>query len=129
MGINTGPIGILDDEPQMRTALVRLLASHDLATITYAHGEDLLESVASGHPPLSCLLLDMHMGGLAGFEILEALAAARSPLPVIVITGHDEPANTQRIRDLGAIAYLQKPLDESVLLAAIHRARTGGSPR
>jgi len=113
-------VAVLDDEPQMRTALTRLLRTHGLQVEAYGTGEELLASLANHSP--SCLLLDLHMPGLTGFDVLEALAAAKRTLPVIVLTGHDKAGNQERVSALGAVAYLLKPLDESALLAAILKA-------
>jgi FixJ family two-component response regulator len=110
-------IGVLDDEPQFCKALGRLLKTHGFEVVTFALGEDLLATCASRSP--DCLLLDLHMPGLSGFQVLERLAALHVPTPVVVITGHDEPGNAERARALGAQEYLLKPINESRLLAAI----------
>ena len=110
-------IGVLDDEPQFCKALGRLLKTHGFEVVTFALGEDLLAACASRSP--DCLLLDLHMPGLNGFQVLERLAAQHVPMPVVVITGHDQPGNAERVRALGAVEYLLKPLNESQLLAAI----------
>jgi DNA-binding response OmpR family regulator len=67
-----------------------------------------------------CLLLDLHMPSPNGFEVLERLATR--PVPVIVITGHDQPENARRVRDLGAFDYFLKPVNDHQLLAAIRAA-------
>jgi FixJ family two-component response regulator len=113
-------LAVLDDETQMRKALCRLLRSHGFEVETYALGEDLIAAVADDE--LDCLVLDLHMPGMNGFDVLKALDARERKLPVIVITGHDEPQNAGRVRALGASAYLTKPLDASCLLAAIAQA-------
>jgi FixJ family two-component response regulator len=110
-------IAVLDDELQMCKALGRLLKTHGFEVVTFVLGEELLAACASRLP--DCLLLDLHMPGLNGFEVLERLAAQRVPMPVVVITGHDQPGNAERVRALGGVDYLLKPLNESQLLAAI----------
>jgi FixJ family two-component response regulator len=113
-------IYVLDDEPQMCKALGRLLKTHGFEVVSFALGEDLLAACEARSP--QCLLLDLHMSGINGFEVLERFAAQRMPFPVIVITGHDQPGNAERVRDLGAVCYLLKPLNESRLLGAIRSA-------
>jgi FixJ family two-component response regulator len=113
-------IGVLDDEPQFCKALGRLLKTHGFEVVTFAHGEDLLAAPALPWP--DCLLLDLHMPGLSGFQVLERLTAQHVPMPVVVITGHDQPGNAERVRGLGAVEYLLKPLSETQLLAAIGTA-------
>jgi CheY-like chemotaxis protein len=110
-------VAILDDEPEMRKALRRLLTSRGFRVEEYACGEDTLAALSSH--PLDCLLLDLHMPGINGFDVLETLRSRQSPVPVIVITAHDEPGTEARARALGARAYLKKPVDRDTLLAAI----------
>lgn len=71
-------------------------------------------------PP--CLLLDLHMPGSSGFEVFERLAVQNVPLPVIVLAGHDQPGNVARVRVLGGVDYLLKPLNESQLMAVIGKS-------
>jgi CheY-like chemotaxis protein len=113
-------ICVLDDEPQFCKALARLLKSHGFEVVTFARGAEFLEACAARLP--DCLLLDLHMPGLNGFEVLERIAARH--VPVLVITGHDQPGNAERVRALGALAYFLKPVNESQLLAAICEALT-----
>ena len=113
-------IAVLDDEPQMCKALGRLLKTQGFEVVTFALGEDLLAACASRMP--DCLLLDLHMPDINGFEVLERLAAQHMPMPVVVITGHDQPGNAERVRALGAVEYLLKPVNEQSLLAAIAKA-------
>ena len=111
-------IAVLDDEPQFCRALARLLKTHGFEVMTFAYGKDLLAACASRLP--DCLLLDLHMPGLNGFDVLERVAVQH--LPVIVITGHDQPGNAERVRALGALAYFLKPINESQLLVAVRDA-------
>jgi FixJ family two-component response regulator len=111
-------IAVLDDEPQFGKALARLLKTHGFDVVTFTRGEDLLAACASRSP--DCLLLDLHMPGLNGFEVLERMAARH--VPVLVITGHDQPGNAERVRVLGGLNYFLKPVNESQLLVAIRDA-------
>jgi FixJ family two-component response regulator len=70
---------------------------------------------------LHCLVLDLHMPELDGFEVLRTIATRRLFLPVIAITGHDIPGTAERVLKLGAAAYLLKPMDETLLVDAIRR--------
>jgi len=111
-------IAVVDDEPKFCKALARLLKTHGFDTVTFAHGEELLAACESSSP--ACLLLDLHMPEPNGFEILERVAARR--LPVLVITGHDQPGNAERVLSLGGRGYFLKPINETQLLDAIRTA-------
>ena len=110
-------IGVLDDEPQLRKALRRLLTSHGFSVQEYERGEDFFAAQSSQR--VDCLVLDLHMPGMSGLDVLEAFAARHITMPVVVITGHDEPGLEVRVRALGASSYLKKPVDEAALLSAI----------
>ncbi len=116
-----GPwIAVLDDEPEMRKALRRLLTCCSCRVTEYERGEDLLAALEAALP--DCLLLDLHMAGVNGFDVLEALRTRQIPLPTVVITAHDEPATAARAQGLGACAYLRKPVERDALLSAIAAA-------
>ena len=117
-------IAVVDDEESIRKALSRLLRASGYRVQTYSSGADFLASLEKGYPDL--LVLDLHMPGLSGFEVHEAVSALDRVLPVIVVTGHDSPETRQRVIDGRAAAYLRKPVDEELLLRAICEAT--GSP-
>ena len=108
-------IAVLDDETQFCKALARLLKTHFFDVMTYVDGRAFLADCATRSP--DCLLLDLHMPDLSGFEVLERIATLR--IPSFVITGHDQPGNSERARALGALNYFLKPVNESELLGAI----------
>ena len=120
-------IAVLDDEAKMRLALGRLLKTHGYDVAPFESGDDFLKAVESDRP--DCMLLDLHMPRTTGFDVLESMFSMRLEVPIIVITGHDEPGNAERVRDLGAADYLLKPLDESVLIEAIERCAPTASRR
>jgi FixJ family two-component response regulator len=113
-------LAVVDDDAEVRVALTRLVASAGFAVETFASGAEFMRSVEDHEP--DCLLLDLHMPGMSGFELQAALAEAHPAVPVLVITGHDTPDARVRALDLGAKAYLCKPVDDEELLAAIDRA-------
>jgi CheY-like chemotaxis protein len=113
-------IAVLDDEPEMRKALRRLLTGRGFRVEEYECGKALL--AALGSHPLDLLLLDLQMPEVNGFDVLEAFNLRHIPVPVIVITAHDEPGAAERARALGASAYMKKPVDRDALLSAIAAA-------
>ena len=110
-------VAVLDDEPEMLKALRRLLTGQGFCVETFASGKDFLAAVDSRR--LDCLLLDLHMAEVSGFDVLEAFHSRHIHVPVIVITAHDEPGTELRVRALGANAYLKKPVDRDTLLATL----------
>ncbi|MFN0127242.1 MAG: response regulator transcription factor [Verrucomicrobiales bacterium] len=119
-------VAVLDDEPKMRVALKRLLGLHGFDVVVRATWDGFLSAAEDRH--LGCLVLDLHMPGLSGFEILDQMASMPRPVPTVVITGRNEPGNAARVRGLGAVNYLLKPLDETSLVQAIHDAIAGEVP-
>jgi FixJ family two-component response regulator len=118
-------VGVLDDESGFRQALSRLLRAHGFNVRTFEHGHDLFTALNA--QSLDCLLLDLHMPDMTGFDVLRLLAARSARLPTIVITGNDAPGNPERVRALSAADYLLKPVDEAALLKSIDRCLVSGS--
>jgi FixJ family two-component response regulator len=71
---------------------------------------------------VGCLILDLHMPEVNGFDLLTEFGLRQITVPVVVLTGHDEPGSEERTLTLGAVAYLTKPVDELALIAAIKSA-------
>ncbi len=111
-------VAIVDDEEPVRKALRRLLTSAGAAVETFASGPDFLASLESHQP--DCLVLDLHLPGLPGRELQRLLAVAWPDLPVIIVTGKDEPGAREEILADGACGYLLKPLDDVILLAVLN---------
>ena len=112
-------LAVVDDDADVRVALMRLVSSAGFAVETFASGAELL-LVMEDHEP-DCVVLDLHMPEMTGFEVQCALAGHPS-VPVVVITGHDTPESRARAFDLGAKAYLRKPVNDEALLAAVGAA-------
>ena len=118
-------IAVLDDDAFVCKALQRLLRSADLNVETYSSGSEFLRSLAS-HAP-DCLVLDLHMPELNGFDVQVELQRMGASIPVVAMTGHDTPESRARALGNGAKAYICKPIDDNVLLGAISTAI--GRPR
>jgi FixJ family two-component response regulator len=110
-------VAVLDDEAEMRKAFRRLLGCRGYQVREYARAEDLIGDLATNPP--GCILLDLHMPGANGFDVLETLRARQQDIPTIAVTAHDEPGTELRVRALGAVAYLKKPVDRDTLLSAM----------
>ena len=110
-------IVVVDDDTGMNEAMERLLNAAGFAAITFPSGEALLESGAAAHA--ACLILDVHLSGLSGFELYERLKQAGRKAPVIFITAYDDAASKAHFRAAGAAAYLIKPFSGQKLLDCI----------
>jgi DNA-binding NtrC family response regulator len=110
-------IAVLDDEPEMRKALHRLLTGRDFVSRSTSAGSSLPPWVH--HWIYCCGPAD---AGSQQFDVLEAFNSRHIHVPAIVITAHDEPGAAERARVLGASAYMKKPVDRDALLLAIAAA-------
>ena len=119
-----GFVAVVDDDPSVRRALARLLRSVGVAAAAHPSGPHFLESRAIHD--VDCLVLDVHMPGMSGLEVLEEVRVAASKLPVVLMTGRYESEFEERALSAGASALLRKPFSDAVLFAAITEA-TGES--
>jgi FixJ family two-component response regulator len=127
--LKTGPmISIVDDDRSVRRALRRLVQSAGYLVETFASAAEFLRSAPSART--ACLVLDIYLEGMTGFELQEQLATDNVAIPIIFITAHDDAATRERIRRSGAAGYLGKPFDGQALLDEIRRvAGPGAAPR
>ena len=113
-------IGVVDDDASILRALRRFLGSAGFTVRTFGSGEELL--ACEQLDVIDCLVLDVQLGGLSGFELQERLSEASLLIPIIFITAHDDAPTRERARRAGAVDYLRKPFDEHVLTGAIQKA-------
>jgi FixJ family two-component response regulator len=111
---------VVDDNSDFLKSVARLLTVHGFAVRTFISAEALLDN--SDVQTATCLLLDIHLGGISGIELQRRLAALGSKCPVIFMTANDDEATRKAATDAGCIAYLKKPFAPQVLLDAIHKA-------
>ena len=118
-------ISIVDDDLSVRRALRRLVQSAGYAVETFASAHDYLDATPRARG--GCLVLDIHMEGMNGFELQERLASDRRSVPIIFMTAHDDPRTRERIGKAGAAGYLSKPFDPEALLDEIRRVAGPGA--
>ena len=111
-------IAIVDDEEPIRKALTRLLRSVGMDAESFSSGSDFLESFPSHKP--DCVVLDLHMPVVNGFDVQARLA--KSGAPIVIITGHDSDETRARALAGRPVAYLRKPVNDQALLDAIELA-------
>ena len=108
---------IIDDDPEFRESVERLLESVGLDTQQFSSVADFLKAAPSDGP--TCLVLDVRMPGRSGLELQRDLAAANRLLPIIFITAHaDIPMTVQAMKG-GALEFLTKPFRDQDLLDAV----------
>src|SRR5512146_2248700 len=98
---------VVDDDEAIRDALAFLFRSRHVPSIGYDSAEAFLRD--GGADPQGCLVLDVRMGGMTGFELFDRLMARGSRLPVIFLTGHgDVPMAVAAVKK-GAFDFVEKP--------------------
>lgn len=113
-------IYIVDDDEAVRESAQILLEAHGYDVQIFANGPDFLARFDGQRR--SCLILDINMPGMDGLEVLD-IARARWPhLPVIMITGRGDKSARLRALENGAVALLEKPFADVVLLGSIEQA-------
>jgi FixJ family two-component response regulator len=117
---NSNFIFIVDDDPDVRRAMQRLLKMANFRVETFATAEEFLSSGHSRSPGV--LILDLRLPGMNGKDLQKALADSGSTLPIVFMTAYEDEGLRQEVTDRGAVAFLQKPVDERTLLEAIHKA-------
>ena len=113
-------IAIVDGDKSVQSALQELIESEGLSTLCFGSAEEFLDSGVQDEA--GCLIADFRMPGISGLELQSRLKADRCRIPIIFITAHDDPKmRAQAIRD-GAVEFLTKPFDNTVLLETVHAA-------
>ncbi len=113
-------ITVVDDDPSVMRALQRLLRSAGFDVQLFGSAEDFL--LYGNFRASDCLILDIHLTGMSGLDLLLQLRSAGVKIPVLLITAHDDPHAREQATELGAQAFLCKPLDPSVFLDSVRKA-------
>jgi len=113
-------ISIVDDDASVREALKSLMRSIRFQVETFASAEEFLASERLNDT--ACLILDVHLPGMSGFELQSQLNLDRRSIPIIFITAHADDVSRQRALKGGAIEFLGKPVRREILFKAIQSA-------
>jgi len=111
---------LVDDEREFVRTLSERLLIRDMGSIVAYDGESALELVDSDEPDV--MILDLRMPGVDGIEVLRKVKRTRPHIEVIILTGHGSEADKSLCMELGAFAYLQKPVDIDELSETLRRA-------
>jgi FixJ family two-component response regulator len=122
-----GVVYVIDDDESVRKALRRLLRSADLDVETFSSAEEFLSNSREGQN--ACMLIDIRMPGLTGFDLQKRLLSQGVRIPVIVISASDDLQTREHARELGAVGFFRKPVDDQALLDAIWWSTAGGGKK
>lgn len=111
-------IYIVDDDNSVRRALGRLLRSEGLNSEAFASGELFLAGLPDDAQ--GCVVMDIRMPGLTGHDVQQRLRKRGQKIPVIALSAQDDDESRNRARELGAVAFFRKPVDDQALLDSIH---------
>jgi DNA-binding NtrC family response regulator len=120
MSETVSQIYVVDDDLSVREAVGRLIRSAGLDVKTFATAQEILANLGKEMP--SCLVLDIQLPDLDGFELQDELARKDMPVPIIFLTGHGDIPMSVRAIKAGAVDFLTKPFNDEYLLEAIRDA-------
>lgn len=126
---------LVDDEREFVQTLSERLNLRDMGSVTAYDGESALELIQKDDPEV--MIVDLKMPGIDGFSVLRKVKETRPDIEVIILTGHGNDADGKKCMQMGAFAYLQKPLDINQLSETIqaanqkiqHQKATGEGPK
>lgn len=111
---------VIDDDAAVRDSLRCLIGSAGFGVQTHRTAQDFLDTYDSSIP--GCLLVDIHLPGMSGFELQDHIAREEPAPPIIVITGHGDVPSAVRALKHGAMDFIEKPFDDRVLLDRVREA-------
>jgi FixJ family two-component response regulator len=118
MNMEGSTIALVEDDASFRRAIERLLRASGLEVKTFASAEELLGSVApESH---ACLILDVQLPGMSGFELFDQLAASGHARPAVFISAHEADAVRERTLRVPESVFLRKPFVGAKLLDVVH---------
>jgi two-component system response regulator FixJ len=110
-------VAVVDDDTSMLRALARLVQTAGYAVKTYASATEFLDDCMAS--AIHCLIVDVQMPEMDGFELSAALAQRGVCFPMLFITAHDSPSTREKAAAAHAQGFLVKPFDPKQLLGAI----------
>ena len=120
MSSSDATVFVIDDDADVRRGLARLLRSVGWRVEGFAAAQAFLDSAP--RDGIGCILLDISMPAMTGPQLHDRLGESGISLPVIYLTGNGSVANSVHAMKLGAVDFLEKPVDADTLLAAVEQA-------
>jgi FixJ family two-component response regulator len=111
---------VIEDEAAVRDSIAMLLRLHGFDVSVFGSAEDFLQAGPHARPGVA--LVDVRLPGISGLELQRQLRIAGGNLPVVIITAFGDVAMARRALRDGAVDFLEKPVDESELVAAVASA-------
>jgi two-component system response regulator FixJ len=115
-----GTVFLIDDDPSVRDSLTLLLSLKGVATQPFATAESFIETYQPERA--GCVLTDLRMPGMTGLELQAALHERQIEVPVVVLTAHGDVATARAALKNGAFDFLEKPIDDAMLLDVLRNA-------
>jgi FixJ family two-component response regulator len=113
-------VAIVDDDTSIRNATQDLLKSAGFSTAAFEDAESFLGSASRARA--ACVIADMRMRGMSGFELYRQLVASGHAIPTVIVTAHPEDLTHARAREAGIDCLLIKPVAPDELLDCVHEA-------
>jgi FixJ family two-component response regulator len=113
-------VSVVDDDESVRESLPDLLREFGFAVQAFSSAEEFLASDAIGKT--NCLILDIAMPGMTGYDLQTELARRRREIPIVFITAHGDESLRPHVLERGAVGCLLKPFSETALLDAVNAA-------
>jgi FixJ family two-component response regulator len=120
---NRKVVFVVDDDPGILTSVKRLLRAHGYESMLFSSAKEFQEHDNFEHA--CCVVLDINLEDGSGVELRYRLSEAGSPVPVIFMTGNDDPAVRKAALEAGCLAYLTKPFSAKSLIEPIERVGAG----
>ncbi len=111
---------VIDDDDSIRDAIEMLLLSANMNVQTFKTGEEFLH--LDHQKERSCIISDLKMKGLDGFDLCKKLHKKGINIPVIFLTAFDSHEYRRQAKEIGAVGYLSKPVDDQAMIDTIHWA-------
>jgi len=116
----TPVVYIVDDDLGVRDSLQILLRLHGYAAMSFSTGEEFVASLDESRTRAGgVVLLDLRLPGMSGAQVQAELAARKVQWPIVILTAHGDVASARNALKAGAIDFIEKPIQEPVLLAAL----------
>lgn len=123
----TKKVLVVDDDPVVGSSFDRVLAGKGYAVIHASDGEEALERLA--RDDYDVVYTDIKMPGMSGLEVARRIKASRPWLPVVIVTGYGSEANEKEAKELGATAFLRKPLSPEMIEGSMDQALVQPEPQ